>query len=243
MSTGQITLLDLPSKEPCSSWSLNPWKTRMLLNFKGLDYKTEWTEYEDIKPKVQPHLPPNESGTPYTIPTVILPDNTWIMDSRKIANHMEKSHPQPSVHLDSPILPKVEQLTSDVFYHLLAVCVARIPVNLLNSHSADYWYTTRGEAVGMPVGEFKKKYGGEVAYSGAEPFLQKITALLRDNDAGPFFMGSTVSYADFVWVSALVFFKRVDEDIYRQVLQRTGDKSVHVKLVEACEPWLQRDNY
>lgn len=95
----------------------------------------------------------------------------------------------------------------------------------------------------MPVGEFEKKYGGEVAYSSAEPFLQKITALLRDNDAGPFFMGSTVSYADFVWVSALVFFKRVDEDIYRQVLQRTGDQGVHVKLVEACEPWLQRDDY
>ncbi|KID89325.1 Glutathione S-transferase, protein, partial [Metarhizium majus ARSEF 297] len=165
------------------------------------------------------------------------------MDSRKIANHMEESHPQPSVHLDSPILPKVEQLTSDVFHHLLAVYIARIPVNLLNSHSADYWYTTRGEAVGMPVGEFEKKYGGEVAYAGAGPFLQKITALLRDNDAGPFFMGSTVSYADFVWVSALVFFKRVDEDMYRQVLQRTGDKGVHVKLVEACEPWLQRDDY
>ncbi|KAG8411061.1 hypothetical protein J3458_016171 [Metarhizium acridum] len=188
-------------------------------------------------------LPPNESGIPYTIPTVILPDNTWIMDSRKIANFIEKSHPQPSVHLDSPILPKVEQLTSDMLNQVRAACISRIPDNLLNKQSADYWYTTRAKRVGMPVGEFEKKYGGEAAYAGAEPFLQGITALLQENSAGPFFMGSTVSYADFVWVSALIFLKRIDEDIYRQVLQRTGDKGVHVKLVEACEPWLKRNNY
>ncbi|KAK9438332.1 putative glutathione S-transferase [Metarhizium brunneum] len=243
MSTGQITLLDLPSKEPCSTWSFNPLKTRMLLNFKGLDYKTEWIEYPDIKPKIQPNLPPNESGTPYTIPTIILPENIWIMDSRKIANYIDKSHPQPSVHLDSPYTTKVEELTSNVFHYIRAICFARIPTNLLNEASVDYWYTTRNKSVGMAVQEFEQRNGGEVAYIGAEPFLQRITILLQENNNGPFFMGKTISYADFIWVSTLVFFKRIDGEILRQILKRTGDESVHVKLLEACEPWLKRNNH
>lgn len=64
----QIILFDLPSKDRCA-WSLNPWKSksrdflsnmkyqayqflaRLALNFKGIDYKTEWLEYPDIAAK------------------------------------------------------------------------------------------------------------------------------------------------------------------------------------------------
>lgn len=49
----QVVLYDLPSREPCKCWSLNPWKTRLLLNFKGIDYMTEWTEYPDLQPKLE----------------------------------------------------------------------------------------------------------------------------------------------------------------------------------------------
>ena len=65
MASKQITLFDLRSKEPNRTWSLNPWKSehalivtengtpllivlriaRLVLNFKGLDYKTEWVKY------------------------------------------------------------------------------------------------------------------------------------------------------------------------------------------------------
>lgn len=32
---------------------LNPWKTRFLLNYKNLNYKTEWTEYPDLRKKLE----------------------------------------------------------------------------------------------------------------------------------------------------------------------------------------------
>jgi len=63
-----IVLYDLPSKGRRSCWSLNPWKSkvislyeevtnstqaRMLLNYKGLHYKTEWVEYPDLKPTLE----------------------------------------------------------------------------------------------------------------------------------------------------------------------------------------------
>ncbi|CAM1504928.1 Fc.00g025190.m01.CDS01 [Cosmosporella sp. VM-42] len=239
MSTRRITLLDLPSKDPCSSWSRHPLKTRLLLNYKGLDYKTEWTEYPDVKPKIQPHLPPNENGTPYTIPTIQLGDGTWITDSGKIAYTLEKLHPNPSLHLDSPYHTKVEQLASKIVQNVCPLCYSRVPVNLLNEASVEYWYTTRRERLGMTVQEYEEKLGGEAAYLGAEPYLNQMTELLMEND-GPFFMGSEASYADFIWVAFLVFFKRVDEGIFVEVLKRTSDEAVHRSLLDACASWLQR---
>lgn len=61
-------LFDLPTKAPRKAWSLNPWKctatlsctaklnadyplARLVLNYKGIDYETEWTAYPDIAPK------------------------------------------------------------------------------------------------------------------------------------------------------------------------------------------------
>jgi glutathione S-transferase len=165
------------------------------------------------------------------------------MDSRQIANHIEKTHPQPPVHLDSPYLTKVEELVISIFAPLRPICYMRVPANLLNEASKPYWLTTRAERVGMPLDEHERQSGGEAAYRGSEPHLKQITSLLQENSDGPYFMGRTVSYADFVWVSALVFFKRVDGALFEQVLKRTGDEAAHVALLDACEPWLKRSGY
>jgi len=68
--TSQVTLYDLPSREQ-ECWSLNPWKgtwlivvwhaglwlmtqtARLVLNYKDIAYKTEWTEYPDLAPKLK----------------------------------------------------------------------------------------------------------------------------------------------------------------------------------------------
>jgi hypothetical protein len=65
--SSQTILYDLPSKQG-TAWSLNPWKSkhslnpsravlteaaRLILNFKGIDYKTEWVEFPDIEPKMK----------------------------------------------------------------------------------------------------------------------------------------------------------------------------------------------
>lgn len=66
---GKIVLYDLPSKKGVA-WSFNPWRSmqcslylhknqrlsliaRMILNFKGLDYETQWVEYPDIAPTMK----------------------------------------------------------------------------------------------------------------------------------------------------------------------------------------------
>lgn len=165
-----------------------------------------------------------------------------MMDSAKIAPVLEKLQPQPSLHLDSPYLSRVTAVFGDIFSRIRPNFYAKIPVNLLNDVALDFWYTTRRERLGMSVEEFEAKHGGEPSYAAAEPFLQQMTALLKEN-GGPFFLGKEASYADFVWVSGLVFMKRIDNAILNEVLRRTGDASVHEALLDACAPWLKRNDH
>ena len=186
-------------------------------------------------------MAPNEAGTAYTIPTVIV-DDTWIMDSRKIAAAIEQRHPSPSVHLDSPLLPRVEAAVRPAIMPLMAIFYTRVPTHVLNPVSVEYWYRTRGERIGMSVFENERINGGEKAHSAAEEGWKTLTALLKENK-GPYFMGETVSYADFVWTGALLFVKRADEELYAEMLSRSGDASVHEGLLNACEPWWRRDSH
>ncbi|KAL3961051.1 hypothetical protein ACCO45_006168 [Purpureocillium lilacinum] len=193
MASEQITLFDLRSKGPNHAWSLNPWKTRLLLNYKGLDYKTEWLNYPEIKPTLEAHVPPNAEGYPYSIPTVAFPDGTWIMESRAIA---------------TALVPAAMKALLPIFY-------ANVPRRLLEPASLEYWYRVRGEKVGMPIDEFEAKHGGEAAYAAAEQPLRDVTAMYKENGGeGPFLQGAKVCYADFVWIAFLEFARRIGEDVY-----------------------------
>ncbi|KAH0489441.1 hypothetical protein TgHK011_009870 [Trichoderma gracile] len=243
-SQQQITLFDLPSKEPNGTWSLNPWKTRLLLNYKGLDYKTEWLHYPDIAPRLKPHLPPNETGTEYTIPAILFPDGTYMMDSAKIAPAIEQRYPSPPAHVSSPLVPKIEHLTLEAITPLFPILMHKISQVILADKDYDYWVGRHTRRLGMPLDEYERQNGGEEVWAGARPALSELTQLLKERQAeGPFFLGAEVSYADFVWVGALVFVKRVDEGIFREVLERSGAREVHERLLEACEPWLRRNDY
>ncbi|PMB64083.1 hypothetical protein BM221_009874 [Beauveria bassiana] len=239
----KIVLFDLPSKEPCVAWSLNPWKTRLLLNYKGLDYETKWVEYPDIKPTLQPHVEPGESRWPYTIPAIKFPDGIWSQDSRKIADLIEKRYPEPSVHLDSPYQSRIEEVVPRAFVPLMGIGLNQIPRRLLNPPSVEYWIKDRTEFVGSDLAEHEAKRGGETAFAAAAPALKEITAMLKENPDGPFFSGKEVVYADFVWIAALYFLKRIGDDVYEGALNASGDRTVHENLLKAAEPWLRRGDH
>lgn len=185
---------------------------------------------------------PNEKGVDYTLPAVRLSDDTWIMDSYKIAAAIDKLHPSPALDLNSPYQARVEQIGAKITSSIVPLIYSRVPVNILNQASVEYWYTTRRQRLGMTVQEYEEKNGGEGAYAGAEPYIKQMTELLKEKE-GPFFMGSQVTCADFEWVALLVFFKRVDEAIYAEVLERSGDEAVHKSLLNACASWLERNDY
>ncbi|RYO82489.1 hypothetical protein DL766_006324 [Monosporascus sp. MC13-8B] len=215
-------------------------EARFALNYKGLDYKTDWLEYPNIQPRLEKHLPGREL---YTIPTVVMPNGDYIMDSFEIAQALEKAFPTPSLHLESPYLEKLSAVMPDTMGALVGIFVPLIPERLLNEASKPYWYEKREAKVGMPLDRLAREKGGDEAWKAAEPHLRKVTALLGENADGPFFMGKEVSYADFVWAGCLIFYRRIGDDVFQKLLDATGDRDLHLKLLEGVEPWSERDDH
>ncbi|CAF9916288.1 MAG: hypothetical protein HETSPECPRED_002814 [Heterodermia speciosa] len=237
MST--LILYDLPSKGRCACWSLNPWKTRLALNYKGIDYETKWLEYPDVAPTLKSFgLSPNSEGTHYTIPAVQLPDGIVMMDSRKIASELEHRYPSPSLRLDSPVLKKVEGLIPRLTAPLVGVFMPKVPNGLLNPPSAEYFERTRAERFGKTLSDLGTDSDEEKAWAQVESPLKEMGEILKA-EGGPFALGKTVSYADFVIVSLLQYAKRVDEAIYERAV--AIEPSLRT-VFDASKQWLERDD-
>lgn len=163
----------------------------MVLNLKGIPYKTEWIEYPDIAPTLKSFgVPPTEEEPPYTLPTIRIGSDKYVMDSHKIAIEVEQLHPLPPLYLDSPMLPKVQELLKQGVSPLRGVLMPNIPRNLLNPRSAEYFEETRSVRFGMPLSQLEKEQGGESAWTAAEPAMKELGALLRA-EGGPFVLGKT----------------------------------------------------
>ncbi|KAI0089591.1 glutathione transferase GTE1 [Irpex rosettiformis] len=95
-----IILYDAPSQRSYKAWSPNTWKIRYALNYKGIAYRTEWTEYPDIEPLCKRlGIPPTDKkpngGDRYTLPIIYDPStNTAVGDSAKIAKYLDTAYPR-----------------------------------------------------------------------------------------------------------------------------------------------------
>lgn len=183
-----------------------------------------------------PSVAPNTGNPAYSVPTIACPDGTYIADSRKIVGHIERQVPLPSLHLDSVYLDKVERIFSQYLKAIEPIFIPLVPKRILNAESVDYWYTSRPALVGMPLDQLEREKGGVQAWNEAEPALCEVTVLLNENE-GPFFLGQTVSYADLVWASILLFNQKLGPDVFQEALERTGDSQAHLDLMKAVLPW------
>ncbi|KAL9108029.1 MAG: hypothetical protein Q9227_007135 [Pyrenula ochraceoflavens] len=114
------------------------------------------------------------------------------MDSRKIADELEKRHPSPPLHLDSPLLPEVLAILPKAIAPMVPVIMPLVPRVLLSPTSAEYFERTRAVRFGMPLEELEKsEKGGETAWKAASPHLTELGHVLKRNLDGPFVMGTT----------------------------------------------------
>ncbi|KAI9288764.1 hypothetical protein BC943DRAFT_356765 [Umbelopsis sp. AD052] len=74
-------------------WSPNTWKTRFLLNIKGLDYTTKYLHFLDI-PQVIGELVPEGRRC---VPCITDVNGKTIQDSKEIALYLEEKYPSPSI--------------------------------------------------------------------------------------------------------------------------------------------------
>ncbi|OJD32749.1 glutathione s-transferase [Diplodia corticola] len=242
-----LILFDLPTKGHRVCWSLNPWKTRMALNYKNIEYETEWLEYPDVAPTLKAKgLPPNEGDPntviPYTIPTVQFPDGTYVMDSLEIARELEKRYANvgPSLRLDAPVVAQVIDAIPKVMKPLAGALLPRCPRVLLSEKSAAYFYETRKERFGMSLDQYEAEKGGEPAWADAKQPIENLAALLKQTTDGPYFLGNEVSYADFIVASLLRWVKLLGLELYDRFVAH--DKALD-DLYKACAKWLERDDH
>jgi glutathione S-transferase len=240
----QTILYDLPSCGNCACWSLNPWKARAALNFKGLPYKTEWIEYPDLEPTFKSlgisKNDPSTAYTDYSSPAVKLPDGRYIMDSRSIGEALDKLQPEPSLHMDrGDVIDRTAAVVGAVFTPLRAIAMPRVP-DLLNQRSADYFHETRSKRFGMSLEELGKSEKAKTAWEDAEPHLKELKAVLTENKDGPYVLGKEPSFADFIVGGFFVFVKKVDRgDLYDRLMSYDSSFSEHMK---ACQKWFERDD-
>lgn len=136
-------------------------------------------------------LSPNESpATPYTIPAVQFDENEYLMDSRKIAARLEKDYQTPTLQLDSPLLPMVEEILPTILEPMRPIWMPLIPSNLLNPSSAEYFSRTREERLGKSLVDFKAEGAGEECWIAALPGMKALEELLG-REGGPYLLGKT----------------------------------------------------
>ncbi|EME46496.1 hypothetical protein DOTSEDRAFT_70488 [Dothistroma septosporum NZE10] len=242
----EYTLFDLPSRGTPTSWSLNPWKARLVLNYKNLPYKTQWVEYPDLASTFKSNgIPPNDSkvnpNAEYSSPALKHPDGHCTMDSLAIAHELEKAHPIPSLRLDDGSADRALAAIADLQKALSPVVLPRVPDLLLNPSSEEYFRRTRAKRFGMELTDFAKSdQAGETAWKNAEPALEKVKQLLYEDESGPY-VAKEPGFADFVLAGAWRFYQRCekDGDIFGRVMQFDESFSKHY---EACKKWLERDD-
>ena len=163
------------------------------------------------------------------------------MDSLRIAEALEKLQPEPSLHLDNGYIDRVQPVILDMQKSLGAIAMPRVPVKVLRPASQEYFSTTRAKRFGMPLPDLAKSdKAGENAWKAAEPHMAKLKAILHEHEDGPYVMGETVSFADFIIAGWWRFAQILDEnDLFDRGLKYDESFGKHY---EACKQWLEKDD-
>lgn len=222
---------------------------RLVLNIKGLPYKTTWVEYPDIAPVAKQvgasHTSILPSGPHYTAPFITDPSTSSVIaDSFKIAQYLDVTYPDTL-----PVIPKgttaLQNVFSEMFFEKVGYPVYQY-INLqsmkqLPERSQVYWRKTREASFGVaieeiaPEGSEKRKALWKAILAG----LSTIDGMLSVQEGeGEFVMGGNPSFADVTAVSILTWPKRIigeGSEEWKEILETDGGR--WGRLMKAFEKW------
>lgn len=161
------------------------------------------------------------------------------MDSMSIAKKIEELQPEPPLYLDSEYVQRAQQSVLKTLSQLAPIAMPRVPEILLNPSSAEYFEETRAKRFGMPLAELAKSEKAENAFENAQPGLQEIKDLLRENSEGPYVQGTEPSFADFILAGFWRFMELLDKDGDLQGRIMEFDASF-AKHYAACKKWMEK---
>ncbi|KAI4111042.1 MAG: hypothetical protein LQ339_000770 [Xanthoria mediterranea] len=256
MGLDEITFYDLACAPPSKCWSFNPWKTRLVLNYKKIPYTTNFLEM----PSIATHhaslsIPANSHSSstllaiPYTVPLLKLPthhysnstaSDKYIMDSAAIARELETLFPEPALRQDTPAQKKIESLWPQIM-RIIGPAILPGITKMLSPLSVEYFISTREAAFGVKISDYDSPQAIEKAWGDVKPLLVELGEVLNAK-GGPFVEGIEVTYADFVLVSIMVFLERASSGHIGAVERFVDMDGCFGRLWEACTGWMERDD-
>ncbi|KAE8390969.1 hypothetical protein BDV23DRAFT_154267 [Aspergillus alliaceus] len=236
---------------PAKAWSVNTFKTRMVLNFKGIPYTQSYISYPDIAPLLSHYgVTPHASGAQYTLPAILhkpsVDTNTHgvLMDSLAIATHLDLAFPSP------PLFPSrdasyaltlaVIKLLSNVTVKGYSILIPKV-AELLDPRGREYFIKTRSARFGKPLSEVYPKEKGEerATIEATKAEMEPVAQMLRGRlgKTGPFFEGEKPGYADILVVSFLAWVEKTHNALFQELVA-IGEGEVKA-LWDACLPWVE----
>ena len=161
------------------------------------------------------------------------------MESKRIALALEPLFPERSAHLDSAVLTSVEEAWLPVMKAFFPIMFPKMPRECLSGPSIEYYLEARKKTFGITLDDLEAKYGGERAWQKAEPRLKKVAEISKEDPSGPYCLGETPSYADFLIVGILEWCKNVEGGVFQRIF---GIDKAFLELHDACKPWLERND-
>lgn len=164
------------------------------------------------------------------------------MESMAINNKIQELYPEPHLPLELDLLEKMTPVNGKVLGPLMYLIMPRVRRNVICEPSKDWFKKDRERRFGAPEEQYEHEKGGEVAWKAAEPGQEQLSEWLKSQkqDQGPFILGSTVTYPDFVLAGRCEFVKLIGEDTYDRLVKPVdGLEDLH----KACKPWLARNDH
>ncbi|RXW24364.1 hypothetical protein EST38_g1484 [Candolleomyces aberdarensis] len=228
-----ITLFDVPSTVPGKAWSLNMWRARFSLNYKGLPYKTQWIEYPEIAPVLKSHnIGPTKyfpDGSPYySVPAILdIDDKTGeikaaLAESYDIAKYLDDAYPDtPRLLPDDETQVKAVKEFSKEFINIiwlpsLYLILCKAVLAKLNPASHEHFSKARARDLHPFYGKDRLE---EIPLSAEEEaeewkkiegcFNALEKSIKGTDEKGQWFLGDQITFADFVIGGFLIWTRKI----------------------------------
>jgi len=194
----------------------------MVLNYKQIPFKTEFSSYPDIEAKCRElGIEPTTTSDPcYTFPAIADPNGnggyTYVSDSYKIARYLEKTYPNTKPIFPANTLPLQHIFRSHlvpIFWGPCFPLLLPLVPPMLDDRGAEYFIRTREASFGKKMSELVPD--GSKSWAKVHESWGELVELLEMNgrkmeEIGPFVMGNELSYVDLEIMGLLYMIYRVD---------------------------------
>ncbi|KAL1741259.1 hypothetical protein HDZ31DRAFT_45834 [Schizophyllum fasciatum] len=229
------------------AFSMNTWRTRFALKYKGLSFTTVWVELPDVERELTAvGAPPSgkwEDGRPkYTVPTIFDPStNKYITDAHEIARYLDKTYPDRPTLLPHGTVG-VQHVFVDALFQKLVVpsftSVLEGLFALLHEPTKEYFRQTREKMFGKKFEEiWGDKAAVEAGFNGMKAGLDWLDATIKENgdDAVYILGGDAPVDADFVVVAIFHWFSKISAEHEKVLKEAHGGR--WARLIESVRQY------